>query len=81
MKLQLYYFNECPFCRRVLKVINNLNISKIELCNVHENPKHAEYHFNKTNRNTVPCLYINEVPLFESLDIIDWINQHQSELK
>jgi glutathione S-transferase len=33
-------------------------------------------HRNRTGRNTVPCLYIDDVPLFESADIIDWLEAY-----
>ena len=79
-KLELYYFPQCPFCVRVLQVIEQLNLKKIELNNIIEVPAHREKLINDTGRSTVPCLYINDKPMFESADIVTWLQDHKSEL-
>jgi glutaredoxin 3 len=81
MKVELFYFDECPFCQRVLRKISDLKLTKVKFKNVHSDRQNAEYHYKKTNRQTVPCLYIDDEPMFESLDINDWLTKNQSELK
>lgn len=81
MKLQLYYYKQCPFCLRVLFKIKRLGITEIEYCNTLENPEHYSNHLEKTGRSTVPCLYIDGSPMFESSDIIDWLEQNAEKLK
>ena len=82
MKLELYYYDQCPFCAMVVSKIKALDLeSKIQFKNVLENPEFKKYHKETTGRNTVPCLYINDEPMFESMDIMAWLDKHQTDLK
>lgn len=81
MKLELYYYKQCPFCLRVLFNIKRLGITKIDYCNTLENPEHYKRHLEATGRSTVPCLYIDGNPMFESSDIIDWLEANAEKLK
>ena len=36
---------------------------------------------NDTGRSTVPCLYINGEPMFESQDIIRWLKDNAHSLE
>lgn len=36
---------------------------------------------NDTGRRTVPCLYIDNKPMFESRDIIHWLQENLSQLE
>ena len=76
MKLKLYYFPQCPYCVRVLMAIRELNITSIELCDIHENQDHNHFHIKTTGRTTVPCLYIDGKPMFESADIVAWLKSN-----
>lgn len=78
-KLELYYFNECPFCQMVLQPLKQMNI-KFDHKNINENRDNAEKLFKDTGRYTVPCLYINGEPMHESRDIINWLQENQESL-
>ena len=80
MKVALYYFNECPYCQKVLRKISELNV-KVELKNTLESKSDAQFHLQKTGKRTVPCLYIDENPMFESAEIIKWLDEHQAQLR
>ena len=81
MKLELYYYAQCPYCHMVLKKIESLDLNdKIELKNTLETPEHRKFHQDKTGRATVPCLYIDGQPMFESSDICDWLETHQKKI-
>ncbi|MEX0799304.1 MAG: glutathione S-transferase N-terminal domain-containing protein [Bacteriovoracaceae bacterium] len=81
MKLELYYYEECPFCARALQKINRLGLTdKIELKNTRENPAFREEHLQKTGRATVPSLYIDGNPMFESEDIMRWLEENQNNI-
>lgn len=81
MKLELYYYDQCPFCQRVLQKINSLSLSsKIIFKNTLENPEFHRYHVEKTKRSTVPCLYIDDKPMFESIDICDWLEKNKNQI-
>ena len=62
MKLELYMFDTCPYCRRVLNYIANAEDRRrlIEVGGYEQ----------------VPCLFIDGKPMYESLDIIDWLKAH-----
>lgn len=75
--LVLYYFDSCPFCQKVLKVIRELNI-QVDLKNIHKDPQHMEKLMEDTGRKTVPCLYINDKPMHESSEIVKWLKEHYS---
>lgn len=82
MKIELYYYEQCPFCHMVTSKISDLGLNQfIELKNTLEEPKHREFHQNKTGRTTVPCLYIDEKPLFESRDILAWLENNKDKIK
>lgn len=81
MKLDLYYYDECPYCQLVLDAIDDLSLnSKIKLCHVRKDSKHREYHLKTTNRTTVPCLYVDDKPMFESRDIAHWLKANQKKI-
>lgn len=81
MKLELYYYDQCPFCQIVLKKIKDLNLQeKVELKNTLEKPSNREYHMSTSGKTTVPCLYIEGKPMFESSDINNWLEQNKDSL-
>ena len=66
MKLELYFYHQCPFCARIVDKISALGLNDaIEFKNTLENPELAQQHYTKTGRSTVPCLYIDDVPMFD----------------
>lgn len=78
--LDLYYFPSCPFCHFVVSKINQLGV-KVKLTNIHEDESAREKLFSDTGRYTVPCLYIDDRPMHESSDIINWLEQNQAGLE
>lgn len=80
MKLELYYFTQCPFCQKVLRKIDELGLKSIVFKNTLENSDFANKLKADTGRGTVPCLYIDGKPMHESDDINDWLEKNKSEL-
>ena len=81
MKLELFYYSQCPFCAMVLAKIKSLNLeSKITFKNTLENPEFRKFHNETTGQNTVPCLYIDDKPMFESSDIMSWLEKNQTKI-
>jgi len=79
MKLELYYYDQCPFCAMVLRKIQELSLSKyITFKNILESSDARDFHQKTTGRSTVPCLYIDDKPLFESRDILIWLEENSS---
>ena len=79
-KLELFYYDGCPFCQYVLSTINSLNL-KVELCNIQENQDCYNRLTNDTGKRTVPCLYVDNKPMFESSDIMQWLEDNKDNLE
>ena len=80
MKLELYYYDACPFCQIVLNCIKKLNL-EVTFCNTMNSDEHRIKLFETTGRNTVPCLFIDDSPMHESMDIIRWLESNEKHLK
>ena len=76
-ELVLYQYPECPFCAMVLSHMQGLDI-EIETKNVRMNPQFRNELIEATGKTQVPCLFIDGKPMFESQDIISWL---ESECK
>jgi glutaredoxin len=79
-KLELYYFDQCPYCHVVFSKIEELKIKNIEYKDILKNPALADKLVKETGRRTVPCLYVNGKPLHESREIVRWLEEHHQEL-
>ena len=76
MKLELYMFETCPFCRRVLSYLEESGRTDVELHNIRQNEDDRRRLIEVGGMEQVPCLFIDGQPLYESLDIIDWLKAH-----
>ncbi len=77
-KLSLYYYDQCPFCQRVLRAINGLDV-EVELRNVLTTPSWREELIQARGRGTVPVLKTDYAQgpsawMPESADIIEHLN-------
>lgn len=76
--LQLYHFNSCPYCLRVRRAVDRLDIP-IALRDIQADPEARRELIAGGGRRTVPCLYIDDgkagVWLYESADIIDYLGK------
>ena len=79
MKLELYKFDTCPYCRRVLNYISESGRTDIELHDTRKSAADREYLIENGGKEQVPCLFIDGKPLYESLDIIEWLKQHPQQ--
>lgn len=76
MKLDLYMFETCPYCRRVLQYMADTGRTDVELHDIHKNAEDRRRLIEVGGMEQVPCLFIDGKPLYESLDIIDWLKRH-----
>jgi glutaredoxin 3 len=74
-KLELYYFDECPYCQVVLAALAETGVT-VEMRNIRRDPKHREKLVSDTGRGTVPCLYVDGEPMHESRDIARWLRDY-----
>lgn len=81
MKLELYHFESCPFCKKVRKFIDDNEMrSKIIYHDTHKDSAALERLMKLNDDNQVPCLVIDGTPMLESADIINWLNENKSKI-
>ena len=74
--LDLYYYDECPYCQKVLRAMRKLGIgNKITLKNILTSNEAAQTLVRVGGKRQVPCLFIDGAPMYESLDIIAWLER------
>ena len=76
MTLELYMRDTCPYCRRVIEYINSAGRTDIVYKDINKSEEAAETLVNVGGKRQVPCLFIDGKPLYESLDIIKWLEEH-----
>ena len=75
--LVLYKFDACPFCARVLAAAKNLGLD-LAMRDTREDPDARAELFAATGRTQVPALKIGERFMFESRDIIRFLEERYS---
>ena len=70
-----YKYDSCGYCARVRRVLDLLDI-EVQLRDTLYDPGVRSELYEKTGRSTVPCLFIDGEPLFESEDIVAWLQAY-----
>lgn len=78
-QLILYYRPSCPFCIKVLNHLDTIQKS-VSLKNLNDDPKAIEELIHLGGKKQVPCLFIDGIPLYESQDIMDWLEEHKESI-
>ena len=76
MTLELYKFDTCPYCQRVMKYIASSGRTDIIFKDIHQDAQAEKTLIAVGGKRQVPCLFIDGEPLYESLDIIEWLQVH-----
>ena len=76
MKLDLYMSPSCPYCRRVMAMIDASGRKDVVYHNIHANETDRQTLIRVGGKEQVPCLFIDGKPMYESQDIIDWLVAH-----
>ena len=76
MLLELYKFDTCPFCERVTNYIEASGRTDILYKDIIQDPEAEKTLIAVGGKRQVPCLFIDGKPLYESLDIIKWLEEH-----
>jgi glutaredoxin 3 len=71
-ELTLYYFPSCPFCRVVLDCLSRLG-REIPRRDIQTEAGAREELLEIGGKGQVPCLVIDGKPLYESSDIVRWL--------
>lgn len=70
--LLLYYKPTCPYCQKVLRYTEEAGID-LPLANIQEDEKALNTLIAVGGKKQVPCLFIDGEPMYESGDIIEWL--------
>ena len=76
MTLELFKHDTCPYCRRVMDFIEAAGRTDIHYQDIRKSPEAAERLLSVGGKMQVPCLFIDDEPLYESMDIIKWLEEH-----
>lgn len=77
--LELYYFEECPYCQKVLHYLRSEKPSllpNIALKNTRTDKQLREELRALNGITQVPCLVIDGKPMLESDDIVAWLRSN-----
>ena len=76
MKLELFKMDACPYCRKVKRFIDESGRTDIIYRDIHQDASAREELIRVGGKEQVPCLFIDGSPLYESDDIIAWLEAH-----
>lgn len=77
-KLRLFYKPTCPYCMKVMRVIEKYDID-VEYVDISADPKAKEELVNIGGSEMVPCLFIDNEPMYESSDIIHYLKTNYAK--
>jgi len=72
LELVLYKYDSCWFCRSVMAAIIEMKLT-ISYRDIHQDDGAIEELMKVGGKGQVPCLFINGTPLYESADIIHFL--------
>ncbi|SMD05825.1 Glutaredoxin [Desulfocicer vacuolatum DSM 3385] len=75
-ELKLYMTPTCPYCRKVLDFMKQNDIT-IPLADRDFSPENRQALIDIGGKPQVPCLIIDGTALYESDDIIGWLNENK----
>ena len=71
--LELYKFDSCPYCQKVFAAIKRLGIAGIRMQDIMNDGAAAKKLVAVGGDDQVPCLFVDGKPLYESDDIIAFL--------
>ncbi len=74
-ELTLYHFPSCPYCRLVVDCLVRLDF-EVPMRDIQSEPGAREELLEIGGKGQVPCLVIDGKPLYESGDIVRWLEAH-----
>lgn len=72
--LLLYMKPACPYCRKVLDFAQARGLD-LPLLDIDADPAARQVLRERGGKVQVPCLFIGDKPLYESADIIAWLDK------
>ena len=75
MDLELFKFDSCPYCRKVQKVVDKLKVP-VTMRDTMEDASAQEKLLAVGGDDQVPCLFIDGKPMYESDDIVEFLEKN-----
>ena len=73
---ELYYYETCPYCQKVLRAMHELGIEDaIALKNIHRDAEADATLVRVGGKRQVPCLFVDGEPMYESDDIVAYLKR------
>src|SRR5688572_17829157 len=77
VSLELFKFDSCPFCVRVMRTIKTMKLDgKIKYRDTAKEKGANDELIKRGGDDQVPCLFIDGKPMYESADIIAWLEEN-----
>lgn len=77
MKLELFKRDTCPYCVKVQMAIQEMGVEdQITQLDITRDEAARKRLVEVGGKQQVPCLFIDGAPLYESNDIISWIDDN-----
>ena len=80
MQLDLYMFETCPYCQKVMREIQAEGRTDIVFHDIHKEEEDRQTLIHVGGKEQVPCLFIDGVPMYESDDIGACVKSQQKAL-
>ena len=78
--LLLYSRSTCPYCQKVFAFLNGIGKrNNIPVKDIGQDSAAGKELMDRAGKRQVPCLKINDEYLFESRDIIRWLEENQDK--
>ena len=76
MTLELFKYDTCPYCQKVMNYIASTGRKDIIYRDIISSKAAEQRLIQEGGKRQVPCLFIDGKPLYESDDIIAWLSQN-----
>lgn len=74
--LELFKFDSCPFCVRVMGKLRQLGVDGVRMRDTAREPGAEDELVRRGGSDMVPCLFIDGKPMYESADIVRWLEEN-----
>ncbi|MGN0038653.1 MAG: glutaredoxin family protein [Coriobacteriales bacterium] len=77
MKLELFKKDSCPYCQKVMALVDELGVGEqVEYRDIVRDSQARQTLVEVGGKQQVPCLFIDGEPLYESADIMRWMREN-----
>lgn len=74
LDLELYKKDNCPYCQRVYEALTRLGV-RVRMRDIRREPDAVETLVRVGGKRQVPCLFVDGKPLYESADIVRFLDE------